>query len=75
MVLVFDLVTKELLSTEDNTIIPALPAGDTETKVQILKEEGKGFISLPYELGTDILNYNLIFDDDDNFIGLQPKAE
>lgn len=75
MVIVYDLKTKELLSTEDNTLIPALPVGDTATKVNILKEEGKGFISLPYELSTDILKYKLLFNENDEFIGLQPKAE
>lgn len=73
MVIIYDLVTKEILSTEDNTIIPILPMGDTETKVSLLKQEGKGFISLPYELNADIVNYKLVFNDEDEFVGLQPK--
>ena len=72
MVIVYDLITKEILSTEDDTIIPAFPIGDTETKVSVLKSEGKGYVSVPYELGADILDYKLVFNDKDEFIGLQP---
>ena len=75
MVIIYDLETKEILSTEDNTIIPELPFGDTDEKVRMLKEEGKGFVSMPYEYGPDILNYELIFDEQDRFVGLQPKEK
>ncbi|MED1603660.1 hypothetical protein [Alkalihalophilus marmarensis] len=74
MVIVYDLETKEIVSTEDNTLIPQIPVGDTETKVNILKEDGRGFISVPYELGSSVNDYKLIFNENDEFIGLEAKS-
>lgn len=73
MIITYDLITKEILSTEDNTIIPTFPIGNVLEKVKILKSEGKGYIGVPYELGADVLDYRLVFNDADEFVGLQPK--
>lgn len=73
MIIVYDLDTKDILSTEDNTIIPAFPIGDTAEKVSVLKSEGRGFVSVPYELGLEVLDYRLVFNDANEFVGLQPK--
>ena len=72
MVIIYDLISKVILSTEDDTVIPAFPTGSTSEKVNALKEEGKGFVSLPYELGSSILDYKLLFNDENEFVGLQP---
>ena len=75
MVIVYNLETKEIDRTEENTIIPVLPTNKTfDEKVAFYKEQGLGFIAIPQELGNYIWNYNLQFDTDGNFIGLQPKS-
>lgn len=73
MVIFYNLKTKEIIRTEDNTMIPVLPADKTfEEKKVFYKEKGEGFIALPYELGSYIYDYILKFNGND-FIGLQPK--
>jgi hypothetical protein len=74
MVIVYDLETKEIRYTEDSKIEPELPPGDLSQKIEILRNNGLGFIGIPYELGSDIINYQLNFDAEGNFIGLQPKG-
>lgn len=74
MVVFYDLETKEIRYTEDNQMEPMLPMGDTTTKQETLKEDGLGFISVPYEV-SNIRNYRLIFDDKDSFIALQPNSD
>lgn len=73
MVIVYYQDTKEIHHTEDNTMYPALPQGTYEEKKRILGEQGLDFISLPYEMGVYIYHFNLCFDEQGNFIGLQPK--
>lgn len=75
MVIIYNLETKEIDRTEENTITPILPMNKTfDDKVAFYKEQGLGFIAIPQELGNYIWNYNLQFDLDGNFIGLQPKS-
>lgn len=73
MVIFYDLTTKDILYTEQERITPELPKGTVEEKVNLLKEENKGFVSVPYEAGMEILDYKVCLDSNNNFIGLQPK--
>ena len=75
MVIYYNLETKEIDRTEENAINPVLPFNKTfDEKVAFYKEEGLGFIAIPQELGSYIWNYDLKFDSNNNFIGLQPKS-
>ena len=75
MIIYYKIETKEIERTEENTMTPILPANKTyDEKVAFYKEQGLGFITIPQELGNYIWNYDLKFDTDGNFIGLQPKS-
>ncbi|CAM2939069.1 hypothetical protein HAHI6034_05815 [Hathewaya histolytica] len=74
MVIYYDLETKEIKRTEDNTIEPVLPLNmDLEKKIKHYKNEGEGVICLPYEMGIHIFDYELCFNESGQFTGLQPK--
>lgn len=73
MVIIYDLSTKRILSTEDHTLVPAMPFGTEKEKRAILEKEGRGYVSIKEELGAKILEHELEFDDNDNFIGLVKK--
>lgn len=74
MVVYYDLDTKEITRTEDNTMEPVLPFNKTyDEKRAYYKEQNEGFVCLPYEIGGHIFDYKLCFDADGNFVGLQPK--
>ena len=65
---------REIKQAEHNVMTPTLPSKLTiEEKVEHYNSEGLRFISLPYEIGGDIFNYNALVDAKENFIGLQPK--
>lgn len=71
MVIFYNTETKEIIRTEDNVLIPTLPMIDD--KIKFYQDKGEGIISLPYELGYEIFKYNLVFDNEGIFLGLQPK--
>lgn len=73
MVIFYDLNTNEIKYTEREVIQPVLPIGTTEEKLILLKEQNIGFVSVPYELDSEIFNYRVSFNNENNFIGLQPK--
>ena len=76
MVIFYDIETRDILRTEDNTMVPTLPANmELEEKKAYYRENFEDFISIPYELGINIYNFNLCFDKDNNFIGMQMKEE
>ena len=65
---------REIKQAEHNVMTPTLPDKlSIEEKVKHYNSEGLRFISLPYEIGGDIFNYNALVDGKENFIGLQPK--
>jgi hypothetical protein len=73
MVIFYDLDTKEIVRTEDNTMNPILPANMTfEEQKSFYKKNNEGFISLPYEMGAYIFDYKLCFNLNYEFVGLQP---
>ena len=75
MVIYYNLETKEMDRTEENTITPVLPFNKTfDEKVEFYKELGLGFIAIPQELGSYVWGYDLRFDNEGSFIGLQPKS-
>ena len=75
MIIYYNLETKEIDRTEENAINPVLPFNKTfDEKVAFYKEQGLGFISIPQELGSYVWNYDLKFDSEGSFIGLQPKS-
>lgn len=73
MVIFFDMDTKQIFNIEENTMVPALPAGTTEEKKEILKRDNLDFISIPYEMGMEIFNYNLCFNESGQFVGIAHK--
>lgn len=76
MVIFYDIKTKQITRTEDNTMIPTLPANMELNKMRTYyRENFEDFISIPYELGSAIYKFNLCFDEGNNFIGIQAKEE
>ena len=74
MVVFYDLETKEILRTEDNTIIPLMPFNSTfDEQKEYYRSQNEDFISLPLEMGAYIFMFKLGFDVNGNFTGLQPK--
>lgn len=74
MVIFYDLETKEIKRTEDNTMEPVLPMNKTfDEKKEHYRTENEGIVCLPYEMGVYIFNFKLCFDEQGNFVGLQPK--
>ena len=74
MVIYYNPDTKEIKRTEDNTIIPVMPANSTlEEQRSYYNLQNEGFISLPYEMGAYIYSFKLCFDVNGMFTGLQPK--
>ncbi|WP_346905953.1 hypothetical protein [Clostridium sp.] len=66
--------TREVTQAEHNVMTPTFPENmSLEEKVIHYKNEELRFVSLPYEIGGDIFNYNALVDTNDNFIGLQPE--
>lgn len=73
MVIFYDKETKEVMYTEKGTMVPTLPIGSTEEKIQLLGEQNIGFVGVPYEMDLEAFNYIVCLDEEKNFIGLQPK--
>jgi len=74
VIIYYDLATKKIKRTEDNTMIPILPMNSTfEDQKAYYRSQNEDFISLPYELGIYVYNFNLNFNAEGVFIGLQPK--
>ncbi|MDU5109753.1 MAG: hypothetical protein E6248_04870 [Clostridium sp.] len=73
MVIFYDIETKEIKYTERDSMLPNLPGGTTEEKIDLLRKENIGFVSVAYELDLEVFNYKVAFDEKNNFIGLQPK--
>lgn len=65
---------REITQAEHEVMTPTFPTNmDLNKKVEHYNNEGLRFVSLPYEIGGDIFNYNALVDSEGNFIGLQPK--
>lgn len=74
MVVIYDLNTKEIIRVEDNTNAPILPFNMTlEEKKKHFKNNNQNYIVLNEEMGANIYNYNLIFDDKGEFKNIQIK--
>lgn len=74
MVIYYDLTTKVIKRTEDNTTVPIMPMNSTLEEQRVYyNAQNENFISLPYEMGIYINNFVLGFDIEGNFTGLQPK--
>lgn len=64
---------RKILMAEHDVMSPTIPANKTiEEKIEFYDLDNKSFISLPYELGGEIFNYNLCFNEEDIFLGLVP---
>lgn len=75
MIIYYKKDTKEIERTEENTMSPVIPFNKTyDEKVKFYEEQGLGFIAIPQELGSYVWDYDLQFDADGNFIGLQLKS-
>lgn len=76
MVIIFKRDTKETERVEHNVMAPTIPANMTfEEQKAHYRKEGLDFIVIPQEMGHYIFDYDLRFDEEDNFIGLQPKTQ
>jgi len=74
MVVFYDLDTKEIVRGECNTMMPILPMNmNLEEKTEYFKSINEGFVTCVEEFGSEIFDYNLVFDTSSNFIGLQTK--
>ena len=74
MIIYYDLTTKAIKRTEDNTVVPIMPMNSTfDEQKEYYRSQNEDFISLPYEMGIYIYNFVLNFNTEGVFIGLQPK--
>jgi len=74
VVVYFDSITKDIVRTEENTQVPIMPFNMTLAEQKVFyKSINQDFIIIKEEMGADILNYNLLFNTNDNFTGLEPK--
>ena len=73
MVILYNKQTKEILYTEKETMIPQLPIGTVDEKVEILAKQKYCFVGVPYEMDLEVFNYVVCLDSENNFTGLQPK--
>ena len=74
MVVIYDLTTKQVIRTEDNTNIPILPFNmKLEEKEKYLKDNNQGYLIIENEIGANIYKHNLIFDDKGDFKELKLK--
>ena len=68
-----DINSGEIVMVEHEVMSPTIPANkDLTEKISYYNENEMAFISLPYELGGDIFNYRICFNDNGEFIGLMP---
>jgi hypothetical protein len=75
MVIIYDKNTKDIVSFESNTMAPQLPANMTiDEQKQYYDNLEQGIISIPYEMGAYVNDFNLCFDSNGNFTGLQPRG-
>lgn len=74
MVIFYDKETKEIVRTEDNVMTPTLPLNmSLDDKISFFNNNGEGFICLPYEIGVDVWSYILVFNSNNEFVGLIPN--
>lgn len=76
MVIIYDSTTKEIVQVENNSMLPVLPVTPNNTmeeKKAEFAKENKSFVSVFFEMGVEIFSFNLCFDAEGNFTGLQPK--
>lgn len=74
MVIVYDLTTKEIISTEDYVMLPSMPFNmSANEKNAFYKSKNKGWVTNEEEIGASVLKMSLTFDETGNFIGLQAK--
>jgi hypothetical protein len=63
---------REVIMVEHDVISPTIPANrDINGKIEYYNENNMSYVSLPYEIGGEIFNYNLCFNNGE-FIGLVP---
>lgn len=75
MVIFYDIETKNIKRIEENTINPVLPLNMTIEEQKIFyKEHKEDFISLNEEIGVDIFNYQLVFNEKNEFLELKRKV-
>jgi len=73
MVIIYDKNTKAIVRTEDYTMQLTFPVGTLEEQKAHFASLGQDFIIIPYELGGYVYNFNLSFDANGVFTGLQAK--
>lgn len=74
MIIFYKLDTKEIIRGECDTMVPILPVNMTlEEKMEYFKSINEGFVVYKEELSAKIFDYNLVFDEKGNFVGLKLK--
>lgn len=74
MVIYYNKETKEIEYTERDVMTPQLIDGSTSEKILTLEENNISFVGVPYEMDLEIFDYIVCLDENNNFIGLQPKS-
>lgn len=65
---------REIVMVEHDVMSPSLPANkELDEKIVYYEDNDISFVSFPYELGGEIYNYNLCFNENGEFIGITPK--
>lgn len=74
MVIYYNKETLEVEYTERDVMTPQLIEGSTSDKIAMLDESNIAFVGVPYEMDLEIFDYRVCLDENNNFIGLQPKS-
>lgn len=64
---------RDIIMVEHDVITPTIPYGETQEQIKYYESNGLMFISIPQEIGGEIFNYNICVNDNNEFVGLQPK--
>lgn len=70
MVIFYNIETNEIIYTENKVTHPSLPIVDVDN---ILLKQGLSYVCLNNEMGLEVFNYKVSFDEEGNFKGLKLK--
>lgn len=65
--------TREIKMVEHDVITPTIPRGTLDEQISHYTSKGLMFASIVQEIGGKIFEYNVCVNDDNQFVGLQPK--
>lgn len=65
--------TREIVMVEHDVITPTIPKGILDEQINYYNSKGLMFVSIIQEIGGKIFDYNVCINNNNEFVGLQPK--